>query len=155
MVGHTVYCNQLVLIRLNNACDVFVQLIFPFRLNEGNPVLNCKYELQIDLRIGIGHGYFVPHGTRENGWVISDSINILSLTGHSQESLMRFLQKHEPMRLLRPFAPRNDYKRAILSLPTNRAPSRVLDFCKRLIFYLTSPLIRFSVFITGFSPRPK
>ena len=70
------------IIHLNNACDVFVQLIFPFRLNEGNSVLNCKYELQINLCIGICHGHSVPHGTRKNGLVILNSINILSLTGH-------------------------------------------------------------------------
>ena len=92
MVGRTVYCDQLVLIRLNNACDVFVQLIFPFRSNEGNPVLNCKYELKIDLRIGICHGYCVPHGTWRKGLVVSDSINILSLTGH-------FMKKNYPLKM--------------------------------------------------------
>ena len=122
MVGWTVYCNQLVFIRLNNACDVSVQLIFPFRSNKGNPVLNCKYELQIDLRIGIGHVYFVPHGTWKNGWVFSDSINILSLTGHLQEYIMRFLQKYNPMKLLRHFVLRNDNKKRVLSL-RSAAPS--------------------------------
>jgi len=62
MIGHSVYSQHLVLIFLNDAGNVFIQFVLPPMLNNALPVLNGKNYLDVNLCVGVRHGYFVATG---------------------------------------------------------------------------------------------
>jgi hypothetical protein len=60
MIGHAVYLEHLVVILfmrllLNDAGNVLMQSCFSFFLNEGGMVFNSKYQLNVELSVGVGH----------------------------------------------------------------------------------------------------
>src|SRR4030095_9999452 len=55
MIRHAIYLQHFVIVLLKDACDVFMQFIFPCFLNKCGPVFYCKNKLNMQLGIGICH----------------------------------------------------------------------------------------------------
>ena len=55
VIRHVVYRNQLLLLRGNDARDIFLKLVIMFRLDEALPAFDGKHDVNVDLRVGIGH----------------------------------------------------------------------------------------------------
>ena len=60
MVRHVVYRNQLVLLGGDDAGDVFLQLVVAFRRDEALPAFDGEDDLDVDLRVGVGHARKMP-----------------------------------------------------------------------------------------------
>jgi hypothetical protein len=60
MVGHVVNDDQFLFLTGDNASDVFLQLVVVFGLDEILPAFNGKYDMNINLRVGIGHEPKMP-----------------------------------------------------------------------------------------------
>ena len=60
MVGHIVYCNQLLFLSRDDAGDIFLQFVVAFRLDEALPAFNGEHDVDINLRVGIGHAPRMP-----------------------------------------------------------------------------------------------
>jgi len=56
MIWHAVYCNHFVTMILNDSGNVFVQFLFPWRLNKRSAEFHRQYALNMDLGIGVRHG---------------------------------------------------------------------------------------------------
>ncbi len=52
MVWHSINDNEFMLVVLDNSCHVFVQLIFPGRLDNAMSIFNGKNKLDMYLSIG-------------------------------------------------------------------------------------------------------
>jgi hypothetical protein len=55
VIRQVVYCNQLLLLRGDDACDLFLKLVVVFRLDKALPAFDGKHDVNVDLRVGIGH----------------------------------------------------------------------------------------------------
>lgn len=55
MIGHAVYLEHFVIIRLEYARDILMQSLFLFLINKSGPIFYCEYKLNMNLRIAIGH----------------------------------------------------------------------------------------------------
>lgn len=55
MIWHTVYRNKFVFVVFDNSTNVFVKFIFPNVLDNAILVLDCKNNLNMNLRIGVCH----------------------------------------------------------------------------------------------------
>src|SRR5271165_3630366 len=60
MVRHIVYGNQLVLLRRDSADDVFLDFVVVFGWDEVLPAFDSEYDVNINLRIGVGHARKMP-----------------------------------------------------------------------------------------------
>lgn len=60
MIRHIVNHNQLLLLRGDDASDVFLKLVVVFRLDEALPTFDGEHNVDIDLRVGIGHAPKMP-----------------------------------------------------------------------------------------------
>lgn len=55
MIRHAMYSQHLSLSVLDQACNVFVQFIFIFSIDEAMPTLDRKDKMKVDLKICVGH----------------------------------------------------------------------------------------------------
>jgi hypothetical protein len=60
VIRHIVYRNQLLLPHGDNARDVFLKLVVVFRLDEALPAFDGKHDVNINLRVGVGHARKMP-----------------------------------------------------------------------------------------------
>ena len=60
VIRHIVYRNQFLLLPRDNAGDVFLQFVVVFRLDEALPAFNGEHDMEIDLRVGVGHAPKMP-----------------------------------------------------------------------------------------------
>lgn len=59
MIRHTIYGKHFMLVILYDSGNVLMESFFPLRLNECLPVLDSYYYLDMDLCIGICHGWII------------------------------------------------------------------------------------------------
>jgi len=57
VVRHAVDGEKLLTLAGNDAADVFLQLLLPVREDEVLPALNGEDNVNVDLRVGVGHGF--------------------------------------------------------------------------------------------------
>ena len=55
MIGHPVYPEHFMFVILNDAGDVLIEPVFPYRLDECKTVFNSKYKLNMKLGVGVRH----------------------------------------------------------------------------------------------------
>ena len=55
MIRHAIYLEHFVIICLEYACNILVKFLFPFLINKGGPISYCKYKMNMNLGIAIGH----------------------------------------------------------------------------------------------------
>src|SRR5665213_3303652 len=60
VIRHIVYGNQFLLFPRDNAGDVFLKFVIVLRLNEALPAFNGEHDMEIDLRVGVGHAPKMP-----------------------------------------------------------------------------------------------
>jgi hypothetical protein len=60
MIRHIVDGNHFLFLTGNDACDVFLQLVVVFRLDEALPAFNSEHDMDINLRVGVGHAPKMP-----------------------------------------------------------------------------------------------
>jgi len=60
MVWHVVYGDQLVLLSRDDTGNVFLLFIIMFRHNETLSALDGKNDMDVNLRIGVGHARKMP-----------------------------------------------------------------------------------------------
>jgi hypothetical protein len=81
MVGHVVYGNQFVLLGGNNPGDKFAQFLTVFGPDQILSPLNGKYDMDINLRVGIGHAQKMPLLTELGNLFSGFTTNMPALTG--------------------------------------------------------------------------
>src|ERR1039458_4127593 len=60
VIRHIVYRNQLLLLTGDDAGDVFLKFVVVFRLDEVLPAFDGEHNMEIDLRVGVGHASKMP-----------------------------------------------------------------------------------------------
>src|SRR6266540_1979265 len=60
VVGHVINCNELLSLPRNNARDVFLELVVVLRANEILSAFDGEDDMDIDLRVGVGHARKMP-----------------------------------------------------------------------------------------------
>ena len=55
MVRHIVNGDELLFLTGNDAGDIFLKFVVIFGFDEVLPAFDCEYDVNVDLRVGIGH----------------------------------------------------------------------------------------------------
>jgi hypothetical protein len=55
MIRHIIYGDQFLFPAGNDASNVFLQLVVLFRLDEALPAFNGEHDVDVNLRVGVGH----------------------------------------------------------------------------------------------------
>ena len=60
VIRHIVYGNQFLILTGNNAGDVFLKFVVMVRLDEALPAFDGEHDMDVDLRVGVGHASKMP-----------------------------------------------------------------------------------------------
>jgi len=60
MIRQVVYGDQLLPLGGDDAREVFLQFVIMFRRDEALPALDGKHDVEVDLRVGVGHLQKMP-----------------------------------------------------------------------------------------------
>jgi len=81
MVRHIIYGNQFLPLRRDDARDVFLQFVVMFGLNEILPAFDGEHDVDVNLRVGVGHGRKMPLLTELENLISDGSTEMSALTG--------------------------------------------------------------------------
>ncbi len=101
MIWHAVDLQEFMSLVLYNSRHVLVQFIFPFILYEPFSVVHGKYNVDMDLGIGVSHGnvlFHMSYRTARNN-LLENAVRLYCVITHNTSKLCKLLSSYQNQEL--------------------------------------------------------